>query len=78
MTHYADWLKNKLVNVGMTQTDLANKLKVNRSMVSNWICGRHHPDLKNQLLILVATKAKKKDFVAMLESLLADNENRNV
>ena len=39
-------IKEKRTKLGLTQDDLAKKLQVSRSTISNWEINRNYPDIK--------------------------------
>nr|WP_216683050.1 helix-turn-helix transcriptional regulator [Enterococcus innesii] len=59
-------LKEKRKEFGLTQEELAEKLQVSRSAISNWEIGRNYPDI--QTLISLA-----KTFNVSLDYLLNED-----
>lgn len=59
-------LKEKRKEFGLTQEELAEKLQVSRSAISNWEIGRNYPDI--QTLISLA-----KTFDVSLDYLLNED-----
>nr|WP_216696368.1 helix-turn-helix transcriptional regulator [Enterococcus innesii] len=59
-------LKEKRKEFGLTQEELAEKLQVSRSAISNWEIGRNYPDI--QTLIFLA-----KTFNVSLDYLLNED-----
>jgi transcriptional regulator with XRE-family HTH domain len=49
-----DWLKHQ----GMSQSELARQLGLNKAAVSLWLSGKQHPTYKNYLKIKELTKGR--------------------
>ncbi|KAF1297882.1 hypothetical protein BAU15_08230 [Enterococcus sp. JM4C] len=64
---FSEMIKGKRKELGLTQEELAEKLSVSRSAVSNWEIGRNYPDI--QTLIILS-----KTFGVSIDDLLDEDK----
>jgi len=65
-------LKEKRKEFGLTQEELAEKLQVSRSAISNWEIGRNYPDIQT-LISLAKTFNVSLDYLLICSQVLPTN-----
>ena len=55
-------IKQRRLELGLTQDDLANRLKLDQRRVSRWECGKHNPSPYYKSAIAKALRCKQEDI----------------
>lgn len=64
------WLGDQLIISGCNQNQLAKRLKLHRSIISNWMVGRHLPEPRILLSIASSLDLSDEEIVLMLQSII--------
>ena len=64
------WLQGALVNYGCNQAALAKKMKLHRSVITNWLQGKHLPQPINLLTLADSLELDKQETINMIQALI--------
>lgn len=67
---FSKWLQQSLIIKGMNQATLAKKMQVHRSVVCNWIGGRHLPEPRRLLVLADILQLENQETIDMLQSII--------
>ena len=67
---FSQWLQLALVIKGMNQTTLAKNLRVHRSVVCNWVGGKHLPEPRRLLVLADVFELDNQETIDMLQSII--------
>jgi len=67
---FSNWLHQSLVIKGMNQATLAKKIKVHRSVVCNWVGGKHLPEPRRLLVLADILQLDNQETIDMLQSII--------
>lgn len=68
--NFPNWLQQSLIIKGMNQTTLAKKMRVHRSVVCNWIGGKHLPEPRRLLVLADILQLENQETIDMLQSII--------
>jgi len=67
---FHEWLIMQLAITGYNQARLAKKLAIHRSIISNWVVGRHIPEPSGLLELAKALELPEKEIIGMLQAII--------
>ena len=71
-------LKILIKNLGMTQKQFAEELKVNKNAVSSWVTGKYLPNLEivEKIYVLIKDKDKLEKSIFLMDYLISNDVNQ--
>lgn len=77
---FNQWLRDEIIQLGITQREFANRLDIDESSVSNYILGKRIPNTRTllKIILILHNKGTQKKLVDLLLESLATIENSSL